>query len=258
MSVINSFRLDGKVAIVTGGGGLYGVQIVHALAEAGARTVIASRGLDAIREQAARMQSEGLKVSAEQLDQGCEESIHSLRDKVARDIGPASVLINNAVLRTMSGWSCPGSAFEQSMHVNATGVFLMTRVFGEQMGQADGGSIINIGSIQGSVAPDFSLYEGLDMDAPPDYFFHKGGMVQLTRYAAACLGPKGVRVNTLSPGGYNPDLPAKFVERYNRRTCLGRMANENDIQGAVVFLASDASAYITGANIPVDGGYTAI
>ena len=92
---------------------------------------------------------------------------------------------------------------------------------------------------------------------PPDYFFHKGGMIQLTKFAAAALAKQGVRVNTISPGGYNPQLVDTFVERYNARTLAGRMANHTDLKGAIVFLASEASAYVTGANIPVDGGYTA-
>ena len=104
--------------------------------------------------------------------------------------------------------------------------------------------------------PDYTLYEGLDWGSPPDYFFHKGGMVQLTRYAASKLGPRGVRVNTIIAGGLFSEQDPTFVERYNVRTFLGRMANQTDLKGVIVFLASDASAYITGANIHVDGGYT--
>jgi NAD(P)-dependent dehydrogenase (short-subunit alcohol dehydrogenase family) len=133
----------------------------------------------------------------------------------------------------------------------------MTRAFGMHMAGNRRGSIVNIGSIKGMVGPDLTLYEGLDWGVPPDYFFHKGGMLQLTRYAAALLGPRGVRVNLLSPGGFYDGQDPRFVERYNARTFLGRMANESDLKGAIVFLASDASAYITGANLPVDAGYTA-
>jgi NAD(P)-dependent dehydrogenase (short-subunit alcohol dehydrogenase family) len=107
------------------------------------------------------------------------------------------------------------------------------------------------------VGPDFSLYEGLNMSCPPDYFVHKGGVLQLTRFAASKLGPRGVRVNTVSPGGFFNRQDPRLVERYSARTFLGRMANQSDLKGAIVFLASDASAYVTGANILVDGGYTA-
>lgn len=119
------------------------------------------------------------------------------------------------------------------------------------------GSIINISSIQGIVGPDFTLYEGTDMDAPPDYFFHKAGIINLTKYFASKLGPYNIRVNAVSPGGLYSGQNEKFVERYNKKTFLGRMAKGEDIKGVIVFLASDASFYITGANIIVDGGYTA-
>ena len=109
--------------------------------------------------------------------------------------------MNNAVLRPMGDWSSPAAEFAKSMEVNATGLFLMTRAFGEQMAECGQGSIINLGSIQGVLGPDYTLYEGLDWGSPPDYFFHKGGMVQLTRFAASKLGPRGVRVNTIIAGG---------------------------------------------------------
>lgn len=109
------------------------------------------------------------------------------------------------------------------------------------------------------VAPDASLYAGLDMDGfIPDYFFHKGGLVQLTRFWASYYGPSGVRCNCISPGGvFTEKLSEEFVRRYSERTMLGRMANPDDIVGLALFLASDSARYITGTNIPVDGGYTA-
>jgi len=143
------------------------------------------------------------------------------------------------------------------MRVNARGVFLMLRAFGDTMAEAGGGSIVNIGSIQGMVGPDYALYEDLNMGTVPDYFFHKAGMINLTRYYAARLGPRGVRVNCLSPGGFFNHQPPEFVRRYEQRTFLRRMAGDHDLGGPVAFLLSDASAYITGVNLPVDGGYTA-
>lgn len=261
MNVINQFSLEGRTALVTGGAGLYGRQIVEALAEAGAHTVMASRSLDNLRRAADDFAQRGLSVEARQLDQGDEASVLKLRDELLADRGRVDVLVNNAVLRALKqGWESPAEQFELSMRVNVTGVFLMTRAFGDAMAERGGGSIINVGSIQGMVGPDFTLYEGLNMGGSPDYYVHKGAMIQLTRYAASQLGPRGVRVNTVSPGGlYNDDhpQPETFIERYNRRTFLERMANQSDLKGAIVFLASDAAAYITGANLPVDGGYTA-
>ena len=256
-SVQELFDLRGQVAVVTGGAGLYGRQIVEALAEAGARTFMASRNLDKLRGQAEAFAKQGLQVTPLALDQGSEESIKRLLATVVEQAGGVDILVNNAVLRPMKDWSSPAADFAQSMAVNATGLFLMTRAFGEHMAQRGGGSIINVGSIQGHVGPDFSLYEGLDWGIPPDYFFHKGGLAQLTRFAASKLGPRGVRVNTVIPGGFFNNQDPRFVERYNARTFLGRMANQNDLKGAIVFLASAASGYVTGANLAVDGGYLA-
>lgn len=251
------FDLSGRVALVTGGAGLFGRQIVEALAEAGARTFMASRNLQKLDDQAQAFARQGLDVTALELDQGSEESIEQLRRKILGLAGRIDVLVNNAVSRPMRDWSSPVEAFAESMRINATGVFAMTRAFGEEMAAHGAGSIINIGSIQGEVGPDFTLYEGLDWGTPPDYFFHKGGMRQLTRFAAAKLGPRGVRVNCLVPGGFFNQQDPRFVARYNARTFLGRMANESDLKGAIAFLASDASAYVTGASLAVDGGYTA-
>ena len=257
MNVLDRFKLDGKVALVTGGAGLYGRQIVEALAEAGARTFMASRNLEKIKGHACIFRDKELDVTALRLDQGKEESVQELLQTVSDAVGGVDILVNNAVLRPMRDWSSPASEFGKSMDVNATGIFLMTRAFGDRMAERGGGSIINIGSIQGMIGPDYTLYEGLDMTCPPDYFFHKAGMIQLTRFAAAKLGPSGVRVNVISPGGFFNNQEKSFVKRYSARTFLGRMADEQDLKGAVVFLASNASRYVTGTNLVVDGGYTA-
>jgi NAD(P)-dependent dehydrogenase (short-subunit alcohol dehydrogenase family) len=251
------FDLHGKVAVVTGGAGLYGRQIVEALAEAGARTFMASRNLDQLKAQAELFRKDGLEVTALRLDQGSEASVLELLDTVVREAGGVDVLVNNAVLRPMRDWSSPVADFAKSLDVNGTGLLAITRAFGEHMAACGGGSIINVGSIQGHVGPDFTLYEGLDWGCAPDYFFHKGGMAQLTRFAASKLGPRGVRVNEIVPGGFFNDQDPRFVARYNARTFLGRMAGPEDLKGVIVFLASDASAYVTAASIAVDGGYTA-
>jgi len=257
MSVMNSFSLEGKVAVVTGGAGLYGRQIAESLAEAGAETWMASRNTDALQEQAGRFADQGLTVKVAELDQSKPESVDALRDRVVKESGQVDVLVNNAASRPMKSWDGTPEEFAASMAVNATGVWLMHQSFGNHMAEREQGSIINIGSIYGMVGPDFSLYEGLGWGSPPDYYHHKGGMIQLTRYAASYLGQFGVRVNCLSPGGFFYDQEAVFVERYNKKVMLGRMANDTDLKGSIVFLASDASAYITAANLPIDGGLTA-
>jgi NAD(P)-dependent dehydrogenase (short-subunit alcohol dehydrogenase family) len=145
------------------------------------------------------------------------------------------------------------------MQINATGLFLITRAFGDVMTQKKSGSIINIGSIQGMIAPDPAIYRGTDMSGwVPDYFFHKGGLINFTRFIASYYGEAGIRCNCLSPGGLRTENhPEPFVRQYSERTFLGRLASDTDLMGAVVFFASDASRYITGTNLPVDGGYTA-
>lgn len=258
MDVIGSFGLKGKTAVVTGGAGLYGRQIAEALAEAGATTFMAARDQAKLEAQAAAFRERGLSVTALPLDQSLEASVDALLATVIDRAGGVDVLVNNAVLRPMATMDAPAADFARSMDVNATGIFLMSRTFGRHMAERGrGGSVINVSSIQGMIGPDLSLYEGVNAGPPPDYFFHKGGMLQLTRYFASHFGRAGVRVNAISPGGFYDGQDDRFVKRYNDRTFLGRMADESDLKGVIVFLASDASRYITGVNLPVDGGYTA-
>jgi NAD(P)-dependent dehydrogenase (short-subunit alcohol dehydrogenase family) len=259
MNILDQFTLKGKVALMTGGAGLYGRQIVTALAEAGARTVIASRDVAALEKVAEEHRAQGQDVTALQLDQGEEASIMNLRDEVKARYGGLDVLINNAVLRPMKkGYQDSAATFAESMQVNATGLFLITRAMGDLMAERKQGSIINIGSIQGMIGPDPTIYRGTDMSGwYPDYFFHKGGIINFTRFIGSYYGAHGIRCNCVSAGGFFSNQPEAFVRQYSERTFLGRMAGEGDLKGIVVFLASDASAYLTGTNIPVDGGYTA-
>jgi NAD(P)-dependent dehydrogenase (short-subunit alcohol dehydrogenase family) len=258
--ILDSFSLNGKVALVTGGAGLYGRQIVAALAEAGAKTYCASRSTGALADLADEHRANGRDVEPMHMDLAEESSILALRDEIVERSGRLDILVNNAVARPMSnGYQDDAAAFAESMRVNATGLFIITRAMGDIMAEAGSGSIINIGSIQGMVGPDPTIYEGTTIHGfYPDYFFHKGGMINYTRFTASYYGPKGVRCNCVSPGGlFNAKMPETFVRQYSARTLLGRLANSTDLMGVIVFLASDASVYITGANIPVDGGYTA-
>ena len=258
MSALEMFSVRGKVIVLTGGSGLYGRGLAAMLAEAGATLVIASRGLEKLQQVAEEETARGFTVHAEQLDQSDENSVHTLRDRVLTKFGRVDGLVNNAVARPMKSPDAPVSAWEESMRVNATGLFLVTRAFGETMCKEKSGSIVNTGSIQGMIGPTLDLYAGTNMGTPPpDYFFHKGGMENLTRYYAGILGPHNVRVNCLAPGGFFNHQPEPFLTRYNEHTMLGRMADERDLGGAVIFLLSDAAKYITGVNLPVDGGYTA-
>lgn len=258
MPILDRFSLAGKVALLTGGAGLYGRQILRGLAEAGARTYIASRNVAQLEQVAAEYRALGHDVRPLRLDQADEASIAAVRDAIVAESGRLHVLVNNAVARPVKrGYFDDAAAIDESMRVNATGLILVTRALGEVL--ADGGSIINIGSIMGLVGLEPLNYRGTDMQGwYPDYFFNKGGMANLTRFLASYYGPRGIRCNCLHPGGLlNEGHPEAFVRNYGERTCLGRLAGEDDLAGAVVFFASDASAYVTGTNLPVDGGYTA-
>lgn len=258
--VLDMFSLKGKIALISGGAGLYGRQIVSALAEAGAKTYVASRSLDALKELAKEHRAKGEDVEALHMDLASEASILGVRDEIVKRSGGLDILVNNAVARPMKkAYDDDASKFAESMQVNATGLFIITRAMGDLMAEREKGSIINVGSMQGMIGPDPTIYEGTNMTGfYPDYFFHKGGMINYTRFTASYYGSKGIRCNCISPGGFRtPNMPEAFVKNYSARTLLGRLANSTDLMGIIVFLASDASLYITGTNIPVDGGYTA-
>jgi NAD(P)-dependent dehydrogenase (short-subunit alcohol dehydrogenase family) len=260
MDVLSSFSLAGKVALVTGGAGLYGRQIVAALAEAGAETYIAARSVEKLEAVAAEERTRGNKVTALPLDLSLDSSIEALHEEIISRSGRCDVLVNNAVTRSaLNGWEHQLDEFDASLRVNASALFKITHLFAQDMKRHKTGSIINIGSMMGMVGLEMGNYLGTNMmpDPSPIYHYEKGGMINFTRWAASILGPDGVRVNCLSPGGFFSNQPAPFVANYSARTQLGRMANDTDLKGAIVFLASDASAYITGVNLPVDGGYTA-
>lgn len=260
MSVLDSFSLKGKVALCTGGAGLYGRQIVAALAGAGAKTFIAARDVAKLEAVAEEERAAGNDVTALALDLDKDASIEALHATIIEHAGRCDVLVNNAVTRSaISGWDHDLEDYDKSLRVNASALFKITSIFGKAMAKQKSGSIINIGSMMGMVGIEMGNYLGTDMQADPSpiYHYEKGGMLNFTRWAASILGKDNVRVNCLAPGGLYSGQPAPFVKNYSDRTQLGRMANETDLMGAIVFLASDASAYITGTNIPVDGGYTA-
>ena len=149
------------------------------------------------------------------------------------------------------------STWRKALELNLTAPFHLTQLLEPLLSRGDGPSIVNIGSIYGSIGPDWSLYEGLEMSNPAAYAASKGGLIQLTRWLASTLAP-GIRANMVSPGGISRGQDATFVERYSQKTPLARMATEHDIVGQVVYLLSGAASYVTGQNITIDGGITAI
>jgi len=259
MNVMDTFRLDGKIALVTGGAGLYGVHISTALAEAGATVLIASRNEERCKSVAEELKAAGLQALAMNLNLCEESSIIETRDMILKEFGRLDVLFNNAVARAGGNIDhMTRQEWESTMVVNSTGLFLCCQLFGDEMAKRRSGSIVNICSIYGVVGPDFTIYENTPIQNPANYSFAKGGMVNFTRYLASFYGKFSIRVNCISPGGYYTGQHPEFVQKYCRNTPLGRMANSEDIKGPAVFLASDASAYITGHNLMVDGGWTAI
>lgn len=264
------FSLKNKTAIVTGACGLIGRHHCEALAEAGANVVatdISERGVKALSQKL------GKKHSGLLIDVTDEKSVKDVRDAVLKKFGHIDVLVNNAAINDM--FENPSLAAEQSkfenyplvmwqksFDVNVTGVFLCSQIFGTPMAKHGKGSIINIASTYGMVGPDQSIY----IDEKGKQIFYKsasypttkGAIINFTRFLAAYWGKKGVRVNTLSPGGVENSQDEFFIKNYSRKTLLGRMAAPTDYKGALIYLASDASAYMTGANLVVDGGWTAI
>ena len=175
--------------------------------------------------------------------------------------GNVEVLVNSALVRDATAGSFETQtidAWQRSAAGDMVGLYAICKAFIGSMVAAGGGSIINISSIYGVVGNDPSLYEDTEMVQPPNYNFIKAGMINFTRYVANYYGKQGVRANCISPGGYYTGQAGPFVERYNKRVPMGRMMDNEDLKGAVVFLASDASAYVTGHNMLVDGGFTTI
>lgn len=270
------FSLEGQVAVVTGATGLIGSNHCRALVSAGA-TVIAldvDQGeCDALAE-ALRFEvpehSEA-KVRGVSADVTDPDVLRSVCRQVLADFGRIDVLVNNAAVNDM--FESPTAAgelskfenyplelLERSLGVNIVGTFLCAQIFGAEMAKAGRGSIINVASTYGIVAPDQSIYRAPDgtqkFFKSAAYPITKGGVIAFTKFLAAYWGEKGVRVNTLSPGGVENGQDAFFIENYAARTPLRRMALPTDYQGALLFLASEASSYMTGANLVVDGGWT--
>ncbi|MCL2832777.1 MAG: SDR family oxidoreductase [Treponema sp.] len=259
MKVNELLSLKGKTAVITGAAGLYGYCAAQALYEAGARVFTGSTNTEKLEKAAEEMRSEGGDVTAFHLDLGSEESVLEFHKQVMEKAGRVDILVNNSVARPMPGYEADAKLWAESMKVNSTGNFIITRAFGKDMIEQKSGSIINIASMHGMIGPDPFLYEGLGMEGwGGDYYFHKGGMISFTRFLASYYGRFNIRCNSISPGGIRSyRTPEAFVERYSKKTMLGRMAGPDDIKGTVVFLASDASLYVTAANLPVDGGYVA-
>jgi NAD(P)-dependent dehydrogenase (short-subunit alcohol dehydrogenase family) len=253
--------LTGRTAVVTGGAGPLGRVLADALASAGARVVVVDVDEAACAAAANELRgSDHVPLGANLLDP---HGLSSVVDRVT-ELGACDVLVNNAAFTGTSG--VPGyavpfdeqtdEAFTTALALNLTAPFSLTRRLAPLLRATGHGSVVNVSSIYGLVGPNMGLYEGTRMGNPAAYAASKGGLAQLTRYLSTVLAPE-VRVNAFAPGGIARGQDDAFVERYERLTPLGRMGTEDDFRGVVTWLASDASAYVTGQVVAVDGGWTA-
>jgi NAD(P)-dependent dehydrogenase (short-subunit alcohol dehydrogenase family) len=263
VSIPDLYRLTGRVAVVTGGAQNLGLEIATGLSEAGATLAITSRNLDKATQVASRLTSElGATVMAVALEITSEASVKAAFAQIHERFGQIDIVVNNAGGHTAgSSGDVVGESFAAwsgFINANLNGTFLCVREAARYMVPRKQGSIINIASISSDIGRDRAIYDGCEgMKNPIGYTASKAGVLGLTYDAAALLGPDGIRVNAISPGGFERGQPAVFVQRYADRTMLGRMGQTGfDLKGPVVFLASEASRYVTGHNLVVDGGFT--
>ena len=265
-SVRELFDLSGKTALVTGGARTLGYDMALALAEMGADVAVTSRKIEDAEKSACEIAGlTGRKTLGLACDVRYEDQVQSTVDAVLKEFGKIDVLVNNAgnVVSTPQNKPIeqrPTEQWDFTMEVNLKGVFLCTKhVVAKAMKPARSGTIINMGSIAGMLGKDHRVYDGTTMGGVTiDYAAAKGGVISMTREMACWLAQYNIRVNCISPGGFWRKQPEKFVEQYNYLVPMGRMGEDGkEIKGAVVFLASEASSYVTGINLVVDGGMSA-
>lgn len=265
------FDLSGRVAVVTGGAGLLGRQFCATLAEAGAAVLVADQNTTEAEKVAKELAAAGHTVAAQATDVGDAASVKAMADAVVKNFKRLDILVNSAALDPKFDQSSKGkhssafedyslAAWEAALRVNLTGTFLCSQAGIKVMLEHGGGVIINICSTYGLGGPDQRIYQKPGQPAqfkPVDYSVTKAGILGLTKYLATYYGDKKIRVNALTPGGVFNAHDEEFTKAYSARTVLGRMAQPDEMNGALLFLASDASSYMTGANLVIDGGWTA-
>ena len=255
--------LKGRRALITGGCGHIAVAMAETLSEMGADLILADRDAKQLDALASRLSGTwGRSVTTHVCDLGEETERVAMIAAIEADGCGLDILVNNAAFVGTSGlcgWVAPFAeqsldTWRRAFEVNLTAVFHLSQALLPLLRDKGSGSIINIGSIYGELGPDWNLYEGTAMGSPAAYGASKGGLFQLTRWLATTIAPD-VRVNAISPGGVARGQPESFVGKYISRTPMLRMAMEDDFRGATAYLASDASAYVTGQVLRVDGGW---
>ena len=274
MTILDKFDLAGKVAVVTGGAGLLGTEFCRALAEAGASVVVADLNQKAAFQFARKLKEDGYQAIGSGLDVTCPESTQGMVEQTLKEFGRLDILVNSAALDpkfdpdALKHGITPGrfedyplDQWNAALNVNLTGMFLVTQACVKPMlEQGKKGSIINICSTYGLNGPDQRIYikDGKRLAFKPVYYtVTKAGVLGFTKYLAAYYMGTEIRVNALTPGGVYNNHDETFVTNYSAKTILGRMARKDEMNGALLFLASDASSYMTGGNLVVDGGWTA-
>lgn len=257
--------MQGRCALITGAAGGLGGVMAGTLAEMGADLILVDRpGAAYAPEVSSLGQQYGVNLTLFECDLESQQDRSALLAQVQGSRDSLHVLVNNAGFVGTTGLQGWVTEFEQqsvetwrrALEVNLTAGFDLVKGLTPLLRNSGSGSVINVASIYGMLGPDYSLYEGTAMGNPAAYAASKGGLIQLSRWLATTLAPS-IRVNTITPGGVFRNQPESFVERYKSRTPLGRMATEDDFRGAVAYLASDMSAYVTGQNLMVDGGWGA-
>jgi NAD(P)-dependent dehydrogenase (short-subunit alcohol dehydrogenase family) len=260
------FDLAGKTAVITGACGILGRRFAEGFAEFGADLALVDLDEAAAGALAAELTR---RHKAKAVGIACDVADPAAVKRLAERVGGAQILMNNAATKgsDLDAFFAPMEEFDlgtwrEIMAVNLDGMFLVAQAIGGRMAERGGGSIIQTASIYGLLAPDPRIYEGSEyngraINTPAVYTASKAGVIGLTRHLATHWAPRGVRVNTLTPGGVASGQNSEFNRRYAARIPLGRMAEADDMVGAALFLASDASRYVTGQNIAVDGGLSA-
>lgn len=260
----NSYELEDKVVLLIGASGLLGQEYSKSLSAAGANVVLADLNFSNCKKLESKLRNcYNVNPLAVKVDITKKQSIIQMIKKVKKNYSKIDVLINNAIFpegpkeRSTGFENFSLSVWNKVLSVNLTGVFLCCQEVGKIMVKQKQGNIINISSIYGLNGSDQRIYGKSKLNSSPAYAVTKSGILNLTRYLASYWHDKGIRVNTLSLGGVKNNQDSTFVKNYSYKTMVGRMANQNDYSGSILFLASNASSYMTGSNLVVDGGWTA-
>jgi NAD(P)-dependent dehydrogenase (short-subunit alcohol dehydrogenase family) len=261
----NLFDLNNRVALITGGAGLLATEHAIALADYGAKVYLSDFNIAKCQEAVSKLVEMGINAIALHADVTSKQSWQDSLDTIYKNDGKIDILVNNAGFTNQSKSANFDATFENFpledwnsiMNVNLTGTFLGCQVVGKHMVENGKGSIINIASLYGVVSPNHKIYPGTGITQPVAYSVSKHGVVSLTKYLATLWAEKGVRVNSLTPGGIFNGHDGLFLERFKQLNPIGRMSDKGELRGGIVFLASDASSHVVGHNLIIDGGWTA-